>query len=300
MTTTTNIAGRTWLKKIMTVCLLASPLVAAQVDELTDLPQARVGFSPPRFELEWEGAGKTESLVVLNTSDKPLKIDVSVANWDLDEHSRTRVLPPTEQSLDQWMVVNPLSFEIEPHGQQTVRFAIRPRVAPSPGEHRAMLYLEEQPLDSGDAPESVQVNFRFGLPVYLQVGEAVRTGDLHNVQLMRTQQGAALGVDFSNTGSAYCRLDAHYAIWRESEYPGDAKARARIDRLAGVEDDRDIELLYFNRLPGTPVLPGDRRTLAMPLDLPQVPGSFVMAVSGSMGDVAVWKTLRFSRASQTP
>ncbi len=267
---------------------------------LSVTPKPRVGFSPPRFELQWDGRGSTESLSVLNVSDAPLSVEVSLGNWDLDEENRNRELPPTEQSLDQWMIVNPLQFTIEPGDSQTVRFAIRPRVQPAPGEHRAMIYLAEQPAGSTEAEQALRVSFRFGIPVYLHVGEKVRTGTLHGIALDRTEAPGQLLIDFSSTGTAYARLDAHYMTWPRAAYPGDEKAAAAIRSLAAEpateHQGRAGEL--FSRLPGTPVLPGYRRTLKLPIVLPDAPGDYILAIAGRMGDVELWHTLPFSRPGE--
>lgn len=264
---------------------------------LSVTPKPRVGFSPPRFELEWDGKGSTESLSVLNVSDTPLSVAVTLGNWDLDEENRNRELPPTEQSLDQWMIVNPLQFTIEPGGSQTVRFAIRPRVQPAPGEHRAMIYLAEQPAEADDGEQALRVSFNFGIPVYLHVGEKTREGTLHSVALDNATAPRLLEIDFSSTGTAYARLDAHYMIWPRSAYPGDKKAAATISAMAAEPDTAGREQggPVFARLPGTPVLPGYRRTLQLPITLPDAPGDYVLAVSGRMGDVNLWQALPFSR-----
>ena len=263
-------------------------------------PQPRVGFSPPRFELEWDGKGSTESLSVLNVSDTPLSVAVTVGNWDLDEENRNRELPPTEQSLDQWMIVNPLQFTIEPGGSQTVRFAIRPRVQPAPGEHRAMVYLAEQPAAAADGEQALRVSFNFGIPVYLHVGEKRREGTLHGITLDSATAPRLLQVDFSSTGTAYARLDAHYMIWPRSAYPGDDEAAAAIRSMAAEPDAAGPQVngQVFARLPGTPVLPGYRRTLQLPIIMPDAPGDYVLAVSGRMGDVNLWQTLPFSRPGE--
>jgi P pilus assembly chaperone PapD len=259
------------------------------------VPQPRVGFSPPRFELDWDGKGRTESLTVLNLSEELLTVSVAVGNWDLDEDNRTRHLPPTEQSLDQWMIVNPLKFSIEPGSQQTVRFAIRPRVKPEPGEHRAMIYLTET-ANPEEMEQSMRIRFRFGLPVYLHVGEKDRRGRLLSMDLDTASGAGSLDLDFTNTGSAYARIDASYFIWPASEYPGDDAARAFIPSVSSLSDEEQEHLAErYGQLPGTPILPGYERTVSAPVKLPRTAGSYVLAVAGKVGDVPLWKTLHFER-----
>ncbi len=284
--------------RIFTFLLLATVMPIGQAQSpVNDLPEPRVGFSPPRFELKWDGTGSTESLVVLNTSGQPLGVAVTVVNWDLDEDNKTRTIAPTEQSLDQWMIINPLQFSIEPNSQQTVRFAIRPRIEPTPGEHRAMIFLEEKPLEREADDEKMSINFRFGLPVYLQVGEADRSGEINGMHLVKSPQFVALALDFTNTGNAYARLQGSYAIWPEAQYPGDSAAADILESLVDKDNEEQEQQLSFDILPGSVVLPGYQRTLQIPVSLPEVAGDFVMVVSGSIGDAPLWRTLRFSRTA---
>ena len=39
------------------------------------------------------------------------------------------------------MIINPVEFTIPAGGEQVVRFAVRPRAQPEPGEHRAMVFF---------------------------------------------------------------------------------------------------------------------------------------------------------------
>ena len=115
-------------------CLVASVITAGAV------PPAQIAVSPSRFEIEIGPSPTTEALRVFNFSDRPVDVQASVAHWELDRNSRVVIVEPTEQSLDQWIVMNPLRFTIPAGGSQTMRFSIRPKTAPDPGEHRAMIY----------------------------------------------------------------------------------------------------------------------------------------------------------------
>ena len=97
-------------------------------------PPAQIAVSPSRFEVEIGPKPTTEAVTVMNLGKDPVTIMVTVASWDLDELNKVRILEPDEQSLDQWMVINPLRFTVPSGKSQTVRFSIRPKIRPLPGE----------------------------------------------------------------------------------------------------------------------------------------------------------------------
>lgn len=126
---------------------------------------AQVGLSPPKLDITIDESGKpsTHSIRIVNFGKKAVEVQVSVYNWEMDEDSQVRIIPPTDQSLDQWMVINPLRFTLPSEGSQAVRFSVRPKVKPEPGEHRAMIFFEQVPPDD-DAPE-IRFVFRLGAAV---------------------------------------------------------------------------------------------------------------------------------------
>ncbi len=293
------------MKKLLIIAFNVSLLIGGLVPAIgqtqpmaaqsNNMPKPRVGFSPARFELDWNGKSSTESLAIINVSDKPLSVTVAVKNWDLDENNRTRNLPPNEQSLDQWIMINPLSFSIDPGSRQTLRFSIRPKVKPAPGEHRAMIYISENPLEADGKKDEMSFTFNFGLPVYLHVGKENRTGEVHDTKIVAAREGRYLAVDFEATGTAYARLDASYASWKKEDYPGIDAAISSIAKLEKLGDKEKGELPFIHgELAGTPVLPGYRRSIYSKLQTPAVKGDYVTVVSGKIGEVDLVKELSSS------
>jgi len=251
----------------------ASPVVFGQEGTA---PPPQVAISPPRFELEIGPRPSTEAIRVSNLGDEAIEIEVTVANWDLDESNSVRVVEPTEQSLDQWMIINPLKFSVPPRKTQNVRFSIRPRVAPEPGEHRAMIFLD-QVLPEGGSKKGIRMRFQYGVAVYGQVGQKVLKGELHGVEV-GIEKGHVVGAfDISCTGNAHVRLDGQYAIWPAAVYPGKDATGVIASKAETPEG-----LLHFGRLPSLPVLPGCRRRLAFDLDLPLEPGDYIVDINGEL------------------
>lgn len=261
----------TWIALALAVAFSA----AARAND--PAPAITIGVSPPRFELELGAQPRTEAVRVFNFGTEPARIQGSVHTWNLDEQNELYLIEPTEQSLDQWMVINPLQFTIPPGGSQTVRFSIRPKVRPEPGEHRAIIYFEQLPT----AGSAIQVRGRLGIGVYGVVGSVDRIGELHAVTVDPRDDSVVASFDISSLGSAHVRMSGQYAVWPSALYPGHDRTES-IEGLGeeGVVIPREIREVGF--LPSLPVLPATRHDLSLRLanDLP--PGSYVLDINGDL------------------
>ena len=244
-----------------------------------------IAVSPARFELDLNGKRRTQTLEIVNSSDDEVEVGIDMANFDLDENNQLRVLPPTEQSLDQWIAINPTRVKIPGKGRRTMRFAIRPQVEPEPGEHRAVIFLNEDKTNSSG--EGISFKFRIGVVVYGQVGEADRTAVLHAVG--SDQRGMTF--DIQNTGNAHARFKGLYAVWDSGSYPGDSSAEAL---LRSVEETRKSSedvvapgALAAGIISETPVLPGARRTVVQELPNAAKAGQRKVYLLGKLGDMPV-------------
>ncbi|NKB89654.1 MAG: fimbria/pilus periplasmic chaperone [Acidobacteria bacterium] len=182
-------------------------------------PPAVVAVSPGKFDIEIGNRPTVQSMRLFNLGDKEVEIQATVVNWDLNEENRVEVLAPTEQSLDQWIVINPLRFKIPPRSSQTVRFAVRLRVEPEDGEHRAMLYFEEILPEERNEGE-VYVNFKVGVAVYGNAGEVRRESGLHSIEVVSDARVFAARFDLTSSGNAHVRLGGQYAVWPVNMFPG--------------------------------------------------------------------------------
>jgi len=241
-----------------------------------DLSAISIGVSPPRLEVEISGDSTNESLRVLNMGTEPVAIDVTVHGWVLDAANKLQLVEPDEQSLDQWMIVNPLSFTLEPGDSQTVRLSIRPKVRPEPGEHRAIVYFRQTPPPTEGS--SMRVLGRVGVAVYGYVGEVERLGELNGVRIDTAGSLPRASFDISSSGSGYVRLVGQYAVWPADRYPGDAIDADETSRGRSLET---------GMLPNLPVLPGTRRQLALRLNTELPAGKYVLDVDGDLSGVAI-------------
>lgn len=250
-------------------------------------------ISPPLLEFEVGEKNRTQSLKISNFGSKPAKVKISVFNWRLDEKNSVELIPPTEQSLDQWMFINPIEFTLPAKGQQTVRFGIQPRVQPEPGEHRAIIYFDSVGEESAVASQGIAVKGRLGIAAYGYVGEPDRIGVLNGVTV-DTQGRPRVLFDISSQGNANVRMRGQYAIWPAQQFPGaqQTKAIPNLDNLNAAQD-LPKPILSAGSLISLPILPGTRRQV--PLQLPEKlpPGNYVLDLNGELGKTTIDQSLPF-------
>jgi hypothetical protein len=274
------------------LALLSSPAPAQGISVSSPegqlIPPAQISASPARITLDLDGPSANGSIRLQNLGDKPVSVRTQVSNFRLDEDNRLEEIPPTPQSLDQWIIINPVEFTIPAGQQQVVRFSVRPRTRPAPGEHRAMVFFEEVP-EPAVIQEGVRVNFRMGVAIYGLAGEAIRRGRLHGLEARQAGELVELAADIESLGNALVRLEGQYSIWPREQFPGAAKIRKY--KLTEQEWNVPEEAVAVGPTPSTPVFPGTRRTIRFPLENPQLPGDYIVAIHGTLGEETVTDTV---------
>lgn len=241
--------------------LVVNSFVNGSVFAAENALKPKLAISPPRLEM-YPAEKSNESITVLNLGDTPMHVEVSTQNWDLNENNKFRALEPTEQSLDQWLILNPIKLEIPANSQQTVRLAVRPRVEPEDGEHRAMVFFKQLP-----DPEAKggQVSFKVGVPVYAYYGNVIRTVDVNSVVF--NQEANQFEFDLTNTGNSYVRPDGTYIVVKESDYTSDENLLNRLNSVTGEIQAEGA--LSSGKLVSDPVLANERRLLTSKIALPK-------------------------------
>ena len=283
----------------MTIWMGAATVVRAQNTEASG-PPITIGVSPPRFELDIGKGPVNESLRVFNFGTEPARIRVNVHDWTLDEANQVQLVPPSEQSLEQWLIINPVAFELPPGEVQTVRFSVRPKVQPIEGEHRAIVYLEQEPrvIGTGSDGEPMRVVGKLGVAIYGYAGEVSRRGQLHGLQVDAERSVPTARFDLSSLGNAHVRLRGHYAIWPAGTYPG------ATETIRQSEEQTELALpdgaLEVGQLPQMPVLPDSRRTILVSGQQPLPPGNYVLDVNGEIAGEAIDVGIPFAVTAPEP
>lgn len=258
---------------------------------------AQIGVSPPRTEFSLDGPSKTHTIRVFNLGERTVEIAVKVYHWDLDENNTVRIIPSTEQSLDQWMIINPLSFTLEPGGSQAVRFAARPKVRPEPGEHRAMVFFEQQPdAEMRAAPEQQRVLFNLGTSVIGLAEPVIRDAVVHSF----AADPDAIDIEIESRGNTHVRLKGQWALWPADRFPG----HDRTGLINGLGDRDDVELppgmAAAWPLNPLPVLPGTRRIITTRLRTDGLaPGPYVLDIHGTVAGVDIGRTFTIELSPPT-
>jgi hypothetical protein len=253
-----------------------------------------IGVSPPRFELNiGQKKQTTQVFKVINKSSKPSTFRIYTQSWTINEKNETQIVPSTEQSLNQWIVVNPVQFTLPPGQTQTVRFAVRPRVQPKPGEHRAFIFIEEIPIQETNTDKkaaiAVKVLGRFGVAVYGYVGDVKRVGVLNSITVDTKKAPVKAVFDISSQGTAYARMDGQYGIWSASKYPGASVTKKIADKIQLPDG-----LLDTGSLPSKPILPDTRRQLILNITKKLPPGQYVLDINGNLNGTAIDKGIPFT------
>lgn len=283
---------------LVTAILCSSLAASSYAQERVVNPPAVVAVSPGKFEIEIGNRPSVQSLRLFNLGDHEVEVQATVANWTLTDESTVRVVEPTEQSLDQWIVINPLRFKIAPRSSQTVRFAVRPRVEPEAGEHRAMLYFEEILPEERNAGE-VYVNFKVGVAVYGNAGEIRREPELHGIEVVSDHRVLAARFDLSSHGNAHVRLGGQYAIWPATAFPG-VSAVIPIAQVGEAGTELPAGVLAAGVLPSVPVLAGTRRSIPLVVQHSLPAGEYVFATLGAISGHEFREAVRFVVPARNP
>ncbi|MEA5593960.1 molecular chaperone [Rivularia sp. UHCC 0363] len=251
-----------------------------------------MSISPPRMELDINSKkGRSNTIKLTNFDDKPVQIRAYVKNWTMDEKNKLQNIPSTEQSLDQWILFTPSKFTIPARGTQTLRFAIRPKIEPAAGEHRAVIYFEEIPSNTESG--TVGTKAAIGVVVYAYSGEIKRVGNVNSVTVDARPNAINAVFDVSNKGNAHIRMEGQYAIWQAAKYPG-AKATQFIKDVGDSNQKLPASVVRVGSLKLPPILPSKNRKLLQTLTEKLPPGNYVLDINAELSGVPVDQGIPFT------
>lgn len=252
-----------------------------------------IGVSPPKVEVEIKDKSRSKTIKIANFDQKPVQMRAYVRSWTVDDKGKLQLIESTEQTLDQWIVFTPSRFTIPPGGTQTVRFAVRPKVEPNPGEHRAMLYLEEIPAEGSVDPQTIRTVGRLGVAIYAYAGEIQKVGVLNSVNVDSKPDGVKAVFDVSNKGNAHVNIRGQYTIWPAADYPG-AETTQPLKKSPNKPIELPENVLHAGRLNSSPVLAETRRQLVLPIKKKLPPGNYVFDINAKLGEVPIDKGIPFT------
>ena len=252
-----------------------------------------IGVSPPRVEVKIKDKSRSKTIKIANFDKKPVEMRVYVRSWTLDKNGKLQLVNSTAETLDQWIVFTPSRFTIPAGGNQTIRFAIRPKVEPRQGEHRAMLYIEEIPPQSDKNSSVVTTVGRLGVAIFGYAGDVKKVGVLNSINIDSQPNGVKAVFDVSSKGNAHVKMKGQYAIWPAAKYPG-AKATKPLKTSRNRSIKLPKNMIHAGRLTNSPVLPDTRRQLVMPIKKKLPPGNYVLDINGELDGVPIDKGIPFT------
>ncbi len=237
--------------------------------------EPKLAISPSRIEMTPEKKA-TESITVLNLGSSPMQVEVYIQNWDFDVNNNYRALPPNEQSLDQWLIINPVRLTIPAKSQQTVRLAVRPRVKPDDGEHRAMVFFRQL----NDQGKGLNYKFNVGVPIYAYFGEVKRESELLGMDFDPIKLQFVF--DIANKGNAYVRPEGVFIAMKATDAGSDADILKKLDLEKMTVDG--LGALASGKLAAKPVFAGTRRQVLSAVPIKEILNeSYVVAIKATIG-----------------
>ncbi|NJL79366.1 MAG: fimbria/pilus periplasmic chaperone [Richelia sp. RM2_1_2] len=267
-------------------------LIALLTWGIPSVTALEMSVSPPRMELDINSRkGRTNTIKITNFDDKPVQIRAYVQNWTMDEKNQFQEIPSTEQSLDQWILFTPSKFTIPAKGTQTLRFAIRPKIQPNSGEHRAVIYFEE--IVANTESNTVGTKARIGVVVYAYSGEIKRIGNVNSVSVDTKSNAINAVFDISNKGNAHIRMEGQYAIWQAAKYPG-AKATQFIKNVGNSNQKLPANVVKVGSLKLPPILPNQNPKILQTLTDKLPPGNYVLDINAELSGIPIQKGIPFT------
>ncbi|HWX00569.1 fimbrial biogenesis chaperone [Collimonas sp.] len=157
---------------------------------------ANMSVTPLRLDL---AENKSAVVTISNDSDQALDLAVNAMTWTqddaaADQHEKTDAL-----------AFYPAAFSLAPHAKRSIRVSAKPGAARPAVEAAYRLYITElAPAQRAEHGEAIQLEVRFGVPVFIRQGKAAPA--LSAVAV--TGSPGTVDVKLKNTGNAHARIEA--------------------------------------------------------------------------------------------
>jgi P pilus assembly chaperone PapD len=281
-----SLSLRAWVMRIQRIAFFLVPFIFFCARSFAgEALQPQFGVQPSTFMLDITDKPLNESLTVFSMKKRPITMRVEVYAWTLDDQGQLKLVTSSPKTLDQWMVINPLRFTIPPSGSQVIRFSVRPRIKPEPGEYRAIIYLVEEPDAQGDKESPVQFVGKFGVGVYGNVEPVVHAPKLIDLSYKRPE--SVISLHLRNSGNVHARFRGRYIVWEKESFPGLDTVRKLSDVIEPGKEPKGY--LGSGAFPGDPVLAGTDRLYKVKVTIPKVSVPYFVVVLGELDEKPVEK-----------
>ena len=206
-----------------------------------------IAISPSRFELSAKSSARMGQLLTIhNVGAVPTEVSIRTLDWTYSEEGVLAYLDELQpDSCRPWVTLERRFVKINAASSAQFRFQLDIPADAKRGECRLMLAIEgvepaqQAVIQSGGASLSLPVNGRIAVAVYVAVNGAESRFSVKDIGVKTIQGRPTTAITVTNDGDAHGRLD-------------------------GSLDAQDAAGQALELVPdGTPVLPGQTRTLAL-------------------------------------
>lgn len=220
------------------------------------LAKLDIEVSPIRAEHQIQ-PGETETNVVRvqNLGDEPLRIRVSLQDWQLERRGELRFMRPGthSRSLARWLELNPTDFQLQPGQMGEIRYTLTVPTTAASGSYWTALIVDSQAVKPGIVtPKRMAMVGRIAVMLYNTVGKPEISGKFESFQVVPERHRVKFILTLTNPGQVFFR-----------------PRRSKIS----VKDSQGKEVAQVE-VPDAPVLPGTTRDLIWTRELQLRPGQY--------------------------
>lgn len=239
--------------------------------------QTSLSISPLQTELGISpGKNKKASILIGNDSFAPVRINVKVESWYLDDEGVPifNGSQPFPFSCQDWIEVESSPIDIRPGSNKEVSFKVSVPKGISPGHYWAAVSFEPQVKEESDYQgDGMLIQQRIISGVFIKVGKFKPAGKILDITTSPEEKLKELVINYENSGRSYFFSSGQLEIIN-------AKGKK----------------ILKTQLPGELILPQSKRQVRFVLDEKLVPGRYSIKCSleiPSMKKVEFNKELEF-------
>ena len=187
---------------------------------------ASIAVAPMRLEInanKVRGNYLTTSVNVRGDAKKPMRFRITKGYFTLNERSELNMVEDTETNDPHDISKNvrfvPSEFNVMPGKDQRVRINIVNLSQLPDGESRAILFIEDVDPKELNIPMGVSgygatlvVKTRLGVPIYVDKGKVVKTGEIEYLKITREKDGIYTNMKINSTGNSRIRYEGKVQI----------------------------------------------------------------------------------------
>jgi hypothetical protein len=235
---------------LLPICLASaclSPLPA-------DAAEFALAVSPPRFELRAKPNERIHEVIeVTNAAAQAGTFRIKTVDWDFMPDASVLFREELEPgSCRPWVAIERRELTVLPGQSYRFRFEVSPPAGQPPVECRFAILLEGQEQSAKAGALAIPLAGRMGVIVYVAVGDVAPQLSVASSSVMKINGQASPVLQVHNSGTAHGRMEGF---------------------LSGT--DASGQRLEFSPA-GTPILPGETRTVTLSASRPGTPDTAVI------------------------